>query len=85
VRADVLYCFNSASGKLEWKKDPGKRLTGIPIVADSYLYVRSSDSRINCLNQVTGDKLWDMQAPAGRWTIADGNIFVSSTNYKIYC
>jgi outer membrane protein assembly factor BamB len=85
VMADVLYCFNSASGKLEWKSDFGKRLTGIPLVSDSYLYVRSSDSRINCLNPVTGDKLWDIPAPAGRWTIADGNIFVSSTDYKIYC
>jgi outer membrane protein assembly factor BamB len=85
VRADVLYCFNSASGKLEWKSNPGKRLTGIPLVSDSHLYVRGSDSRINCLNQVTGDKLWDIPVPAGRWTIANGNIFVSSQDYKIYC
>jgi outer membrane protein assembly factor BamB len=85
IRANSIYCFNSGSGKLEWNSDPGKRLTGIPRVSGLFLYVRSSDGRLNCLNQATGSKIWDIKVPAGRWTIDDGNVFVSTADYKIYC
>jgi outer membrane protein assembly factor BamB len=77
------FCFNSASGKLEWESDPEKSLAVIPLVSGSNLYVRSNDSRLNCLNRKTGTRFWDILAPPGGWTITDKNILISSTDGKI--
>jgi outer membrane protein assembly factor BamB len=85
VRAATIYCFDAESGKCEWNSIIGKRLAGIPLISESALYVRNYDNRVYCLNPATGAKHWDIQVPAERWTIANGNIFISSTDYTIYC
>jgi hypothetical protein len=62
-----------------------KNITGRFLVSQPYLYARTADNRIHCIDANTGTNQGNIDALPGAWAGEDRFMYVCSANYKVYC
>lgn len=72
--------------KWEFPEEYWERVTSSPTVADGEVYIGFED-RVYCLDAYTGVPTWNYTTgfPVTSTAVADGNVYVSSDDGKIYC
>ena len=75
-----------STGALLWSYATGNYVLSSPAVANSVVYIGSTDSNVYALNAGTGAKVWSYHAD-GRWSspaVANGVVFVGGENSHMY-
>jgi len=70
------------------QKLEGDKVQSSPVVSGGYVYVRSDDKKIYCLNVKTGAKVWQYETEGLIYsspTVSGDKVYVGSTDNKVYC
>jgi outer membrane protein assembly factor BamB/tetratricopeptide (TPR) repeat protein len=85
-----IWALNAENGMLSWKNEYPHSFSGVPVLANDALYIRSIDSYVHAISLKDGSTLWKLKtgsdAYGGDYSISlvQGKIFVGSTDNKIY-
>lgn len=80
------------TNNLLWTFSTGDEVYSSPTVANSKVFVGSRDGKIYCLNQYSGQKIWEYSTGSGYLygvtsaaAIVEGKVIFGSCNNNIYC
>jgi outer membrane protein assembly factor BamB len=83
-----LYCFDRLTGQRIWRYD-GNRTAyySTPAVVGDRLWVGGADSRLHCVNALTGEALWTFKTGAPVWSspaVVDNRVIFGSRDFNLY-
>jgi outer membrane protein assembly factor BamB len=55
----IVYALNKYNGEVLWNFRTLGTITSTPVTSGKYVYVTSFDSRLYCLDGLTGTNMWD--------------------------
>jgi parallel beta-helix repeat protein len=76
------------SNQTLWSYATGGKVYSCPAVVDGKVYVGSEDSRVYCLDALTGALVWSYAtggAVYGCPAVVDGKVYVGSLDKRVYC
>lgn len=83
----TLYAVDSTDGENLWQFETGERITTMPAVYESIVYVVDRSDTIYALNADDGDERWSRPLEAGVRTaspvVSDGTVFLGSNDGRI--
>lgn len=71
-----------------WNYTTGHWVDSSPAVADGMVYVGSIDSKVYCLDALTGTQVWNYTTGKGVYSspaVTDGRVYFGSHDKKVYC
>jgi outer membrane protein assembly factor BamB len=84
ICAGALYCIQANTGDLLWEYSLDTQFTGRLLISGRYVYVKTPDGKIQCIDLIKREKLWAVKAPFFG-TIADGYMYTGSTSAEVCC
>jgi outer membrane protein assembly factor BamB len=82
-----VYCWDTETGKLQWKFRTRGRIDSSPVICDGKVIVGSDDGRVYILKLDDGSKIWSYeigQAIGASPSIADGKLIIGSADGSVY-
>src|SRR5690606_19053007 len=84
----LVYSINLDNGTVNWSFKAGAPVLGSPVIEEEVLYIGSSDSTFQALDQKTGASLWAFKEvagfPASKAAVGEDKVIFGSWGRTLY-